>query len=442
MGVYMPVKKVLKRVLLAGSVAAVVAPAAGAGELSPVEQQIVAEVKAHAPQGLALLERSVNINSGTLNHEGVREVGKLFGAEFEQLGFKTRWIEMPAAMNRAGHLEAAREGKQGKRVLLIGHLDTVFEKDSPVQKWDRKGERVRGQGVADMKGGDVIIIEALRALQKAGALDNTSITVMFSGDEENAGDPISVSRADMVAAAKHSDVALAFEGVVRNKQGVETGTIGRRASSSWELTVKGKQGHTSGIFTPEAGYGAIFEAARIVDAFRQQLPEADLTYSPGLILGGTEATLDAGGARGTAYGKNNIIANTTIVKGDLRYLSKEQGDRVHAKMQAIVAQHLPGTSATIAFHESYPPMSPTAGNLKLLDAYSKASDDAGLGKVPALPPGERGAGDVQFAAPYVDSLDGLGAGGRGSHSPDEELDIPTIERSTIRAALLIYRLTR
>jgi len=416
--------------------------AAGAAELSPVEQRIVAEVKAHNAQGLQLLERSVNINSGTLNHAGVREVGKLFGAEFEALGFKTRWIEMPPAMNRAGHLEASREGKQGKRVLLIGHLDTVFEKDSPVQLWDRQGDRVRGQGVADMKGGDVIIIEALRALQKVGALENTSITVMFSGDEENAGDPISISRADMIAAAKHSDVALAFEGVVRNKQGVETGTIGRRASSSWELVVKGKQGHTSGIFTQEAGYGAIFEAARIVDAFRQQLPEADLTYSPGLILGGTEASVDTGGARGTAYGKNNIIANTTIVKGDLRYLSKEQGDRVHTRMQAIVAQHLPGTDATISFHESYPPMSPTAGNLKLLDAYSKASDDAGLGKVPALPPGERGAGDVQFAAPYVDSLDGLGAGGRGSHSPDEQLDIPTIERSTIRAALLIYRLTR
>jgi len=434
-------KSMKQRAVLAGLVFGAIA-AAGAAELSPVEQQIVAEVKAHNAQGLQLLERSVNINSGTLNHAGVREVGKLFGAEFEQLGFKTRWIDMPPAMNRAGHLEASREGKQGKRVLLIGHLDTVFEKDSPVQLWDRKGDRVRGQGVADMKGGDVIIIEALRALQKVGALDNTSITVMFGGDEENAGDPIIISRADMIAAAKRSDVALAFEGVVRNKQGVETGTIGRRASSSWELVVKGKQGHTSGIFTPEAGYGAIFEAARIVDAFRRELPEADLTYSPGLILGGTEATLDAGGARGTAYGKNNIIANTTIVKGDLRYLSQEQGDRVHAKMQAIVAQHLPGASAVVSFHESYPPMSPTAGNLKLLDTYSKASDDAGLGKVPALPPGERGAGDVQFAAPYVDSLDGLGAGGRGSHSPDEELDIPTIERSTIRAALLIYRLTR
>ena len=124
-------------------------------ELSPIEQRIVAEVKAQSAEALGLLERSVNINSGTMNHAGVRAVGKLFRQEFDQLGFSTRWIDMPPEMQRAGHLLATREGSQGKRLLLLGHLDTVFEPDSPVQKWDRQGERVRGQGVNDMKGGDV-----------------------------------------------------------------------------------------------------------------------------------------------------------------------------------------------------------------------------------------------------------------------------------------------
>ena len=176
--------------------------AACAQQLSPAEERIVAEVKARTPAALALLERSVNINSGTMNHAGVREVGKLFRAELDQLGFKTRWIDMPAAMQRAGHLVGTREGRQGKRVLLLGHLDTVFEPDSPVQKWQRKGDRVSGQGVSDMKGGNVVVIEALRALHKVGALDNTNIAVMFTGDEENAGDPKDVSRGDMVALAK------------------------------------------------------------------------------------------------------------------------------------------------------------------------------------------------------------------------------------------------
>ncbi|MFX8227039.1 hypothetical protein ABTL27_19245, partial [Acinetobacter baumannii] len=95
------------------------------------------------------------------NAAGVREVGALFRAEFERLGFATRWVDMPPAMQRAGHLVAERVGTQGQRVLLIGHLDTVFEKDCPVPPWQIDGRRVRGQGVSDMKGGDVIILLAL-----------------------------------------------------------------------------------------------------------------------------------------------------------------------------------------------------------------------------------------------------------------------------------------
>lgn len=413
-----------------------------AAELSPVEQTIVAQVKAGSPQALHLLERSVNINSGTMNLDGVRAVGRLYRYELEQLGFVTRWITMPTAMNRAGHLLATRTGNQGKRLLLLGHLDTVFEKDSPVQLWQRNGDRVRGQGVNDMKGGDVVIIEALRALQRAGALDNTTITVMFTGDEEDAGEPVDVARADMVAAARRSDIALAFEGTVRDKNGNDTGTIGRRSASSWELEVQGKQGHSSGIFSDNAGYGAVYEAARILDGFRQQVIEPDLTFSAGLLLGGTDTAVDAGGITGRAAGKTNVIARSATVRGDLRYLSYEQRDRAHAKMRAIVADNLPGTSASIAFHDAYPPMSPTAGNLAVLKVYSQASSDAGLGEIPALPPGQRGAGDIQFIAPLIDSLDGLGVAGNGAHSPDEDLEIASLERATIRSALLIYRLTR
>ncbi|MYN26220.1 M20/M25/M40 family metallo-hydrolase [Duganella levis] len=427
---------------LAVAVLALTFSAAHADALSPTEQKIVAEVKAHAPQGLELLERSVNINSGTMNHDGVRAVGKLFGEQFAQLGFATRWSDMPTAMQRAGHLIATREGKQGKRLLLIGHLDTVFEKDSAVQLWQRNGDRVRGQGVNDMKGGDVIIVEALRALQRVGALDNTSITIVFSGDEENAGEPIAISRADMVNAAKRSDIALAFEATVRDKSGRDTGTVGRRSSSSWELKVSGKQGHSSGIFSESAGYGAIYEAARILDGFRQQVIEPDLTFSPGLIVGGTDATTNPAGTTGQAAGKSNVIARSATVEGDLRYLTYEQRDRAHATMKAIVAQNLPGTSASISFHDAYPPMSPTAGNLAVLKVYSQASQDAGLGEIPALPPGQRGAGDIQFVAPLLDSLDGLGATGNGAHSPDEDLEIASIERATIRTAILLYRLTR
>jgi glutamate carboxypeptidase len=414
---------------------------AAAAALSPVEQRIVADIKAQTPEAIALLEQSARINSGTLNLPGVRAVGQLFRQQFDQLGFKTTWIEMPPEMQRAGHLVATREGKQGKRLLLLGHLDTVFEADSKSPLWQREGDRVRGQGVSDMKGGDVAVIQALRALQRVGALDNTSIAVMFTGDEEEAGTPKSISRRDMVDLARRSDIALGFEGAIIDKDGRATATVGRRATAFFELEVKGRQGHSQGVFGA-GGYGAVYEAARILDGFRQQVIEPGLTFNPGVILGGTEVAFDNANSKGSAFGKTNVIANTVTVKGDLRYLDYEQRDRAQARMRAVVAQSLPGASAAISFRDSYPPMAVTPGNLKVLELYSQASLDAGLGAVGAVPATMRGAGDIQFVAPYIDSLDGLGASGAGAHSPDEQVDLASIERAAIRTAILIYRLTR
>jgi Acetylornithine deacetylase/Succinyl-diaminopimelate desuccinylase and related deacylases len=434
----------VRRLLFIAPVAAFVlyATPLTAAELSATEQKIVAAIKERSDAALKFLEQTVNVNSGTMNHDGVREVGKMFRMEFDQLGFATRWAGMSPTMQRAGHLIATREGKQGKRLLLIGHLDTVFEKDSPVQLWDRNGERVRGQGVSDMKGGNVIIIDALRALQTVGALDNTTISVVFTGDEERVGEPIEIARADLIDAAKRSDIALAFEGTVRDETGQDTATIGRRASSFWTLQVTGKQGHSADVFSGSSGYGAVYETARILNTFREQLIEPDLTFNAAVVLGGTEVTYDHVATKGTAYGKSNVIAKSATVKGDLRYLTNEQRDRTHQRMREIVAASLSGTSAQITFHEAYPAMSPTPGNLRVLQMYSQASSDAGLGVISPLPPGQRGAGDVQFVAPYLDSLDGIGATGSGAHSPNEDLVLASIERAAIRAAITIYRLTR
>ncbi|WP_020654577.1 M20/M25/M40 family metallo-hydrolase [Massilia niastensis] len=428
-----------KLVLALALAVAALHPARAAG-LSPAEQRIVEEVRAWSGAAIGLLERSARINSGTMNLAGVRAVGDVFRKEFDQLGFRTVWLDMPHEMGRAGHLVAVREGRQGKRLLLLGHLDTVFEADSTTPLWEREGDYARGQGVSDMKGGNVIVVAALRALQRAGALDDTTITVMFTGDEEEAGNPKSVSRKDMVELAKLSDVALGFEGLV-SIDGQPAATVGRRATAFFELEVKGRQGHSQGVFG-NGGYGAVYEAARILDGFRQQVAEPGLTFNPGLILGGTDVSFDAANSKGAAFGKTNVIANTVTVKGDLRYLDYAQRDRAHARMREIVAQSLPGASASISFRDSYPPMAVTPGNLRLLEQYSQASSDAGLGTIGAVPPSARGAGDIQFVAPHVDSLDGLGASGGGAHSPNEGVELASIERAAIRTALLIYRLTR
>jgi glutamate carboxypeptidase len=411
-------------------------------QLSETEQRIVAAVKQRTPAALELLEKSVRINSGTLNPEGVRAVGEIYRAELDALGFKTRWIDMPPAMKRAGHLAAAHEGNQGKRVLLLGHLDTVFEKGSAVPLWERQGDRVRGQGVNDMKGGDVIMIEALRALKSVGALDRANVEILFTGDEERTGNPLQTARADMVAMGKRADYALSFEGSARH-EGVDTASIARRSAGGWVLRVKGKPAHSMGVFSAQSGYGAIYETARILNAFREQVMEPSLTFNPGLVYGGTNVSYADDTATASAFGKSNVIARDAEVLGDLRYLSPEQGERARQKMQSIVsAGNLPGSSATISFTESYPPMPPTDAGRKLAEVYSKASQDAGLGRIELLDPSLRGAGDVQFVAPYTVGIDGLGAQGRGAHTDDEDLEIASIERGAVRAALLIYRLTR
>lgn len=409
--------------------------------LTPDERAIAAHVDAHNGEALALLERAVNINSGTQNFAGVREVGKLFAAELDALGFTTRWVD-GTPFKRAGHLVAER-ARPGRRFLLIGHLDTVFEADSPFQKFERLNDRqARGPGIIDMKGGDVIIVHTLKALHAAGALDRMHVSVVMTGDEESSGDPQDVARAALVAAAKGVDVAIGFEDGAGDPR---TAVIGRRGTTAWQLTVTGKPAHSSQIFRPDIGYGAIFEAARILNAFRETLAgEPHLTFNPALIVGGTTAELDVTQARGSAFGKDNVIPESAVVSGDLRALSTGQFAEARKRMEAIVASSsLAQTKATIAFDEGYPPLAPTDGNRKLLALYDQASRDVGAGPVTAVDPDRAGAADVSFIAGEVPMiLDGVGLMGDGGHTVNETADLTALPSQTKRAALLLYRLSR
>ncbi len=426
----------MHRSLLPAALLLAAAPLA-AQTLDRTESRIRDQVRAMREEQVAFLERVVNIPSGTMNHAGVRKTGDVFRAALDSLGFRTRWAAMPDAVDRAGHLVAEHAGKPGRaRILLIGHLDTVFE--GPGQEFVRRDTVALGAGSSDMKGGDAILLYALKAMHRAGALADANVTVVLTGDEESAGDPIAVSRKDLIDAARASDVALAFEGGSRS-----VGTVARRGASTWLLTVTGTQAHSSGIFGQGAGYGAVFEAARILDEFRRELAgESGLTFNPALVLGGTDVTFDSAHVRGTAATKTNIVAPKVIVDGDLRFLSEEQKERTRARMRAIVARSLPGTSAVIGFSDEYPAMATTPGNLRLLAVYDTVSRALGYGPVEANDPTRRGAGDISFVAPIVDGLDGLGALGSGAHSPRESVSLAALPMQTERAALLIYRLSR
>jgi len=418
--------------------AILLASVADGGALSDTERQLVEVIDSRQSGAMALLQQAVEINSGTMNPAGVKQVGKLFGDALAKLKFDVSWVD-GTEFGRAGHLVARHRGS-GPHLLLIGHLDTVFEPDSPFQHFERLGaQRAKGPGIIDMKGGDVIIIEALAALSAAGALADLQITVVMTGDEESSGRPLSKARRVLLEAADAADVALGFEDGDGNP---ETAVIARRGYTGWRLTASGTPAHSSLIFRDEIGDGAAFEVARILDGFRRELAgERYLTFNPGIGLVGTRVDYDDAHSSGDAFGKANVIAEHGVVTGDLRTLAMDQLVSAKSRMEDIVARHLPGTSAEIEFTDGYPPLAPTDSNRRLLSLYDQASRDLGLGGVSAVDPGDAGAADISFTAGrVVMALDGLGLMGEGGHTERETANLATLPSQTKRAALLMYRL--
>lgn len=428
----------LTKYLAATMIALTTASSINASE--EVESAILQAISTQLPAAEQTLKKAVNINSGTMNFAGVKEVGTLFGDELTALGFDVEWVD-GSEFNRAGHLLASH-GTKGPKILMIGHLDTVFAKDDAFQKYEPISDhKVKGPGITDMKGGDVIIIETMRALKTAGILNDVSIRIVMTGDEEASGRPLSKSKKAIIDAAIWADIALGFEDGDGN---IKTAVTSRRGSVNWSLDVTGKPAHSSQIFTEEVGYGAVFEAARILNGFREQLSTIEnLTFNPGRIVGGTRITEDSASATGTAFGKNNVVAKTLRVTGGIRALSPAQLSDAQKKMQQIVAENLAHTSATLTFGDGYPPMAPTEGNAELLALYSNISKKLGYGPVVAVNPRKAGAADISFAADHVDmALDGMGLMGTGGHTKDETADMTSFKRNIEKAALLIYALSQ
>ena len=409
-----------------------------AQNLSPLEQKIVDAVNNKMAYAEALLKESVDINSGTLNIAGVKKVGDVFAREFSKAGLTPEWVPLPDSLRRAGHLVATRKGTKGKKLFLIGHLDTVFEPDMPPNPYRRLNDSTAtGQGVNDMKGGDVVAIIALQVLEEMGLLKDATIVAYFTGDEERSGSPTSVSRKDFIDRAKTCDIALGFEGA----SGLRNVATARRGSSGWELKIAAKTGHSATIFTPNAGYGAIYEAARILNSFREELStEKYLTFNPGIIIGGSEMSYNEKTAKGDAIGKTNIISPAVRVTGDLRFLTEKQKIAAREKMTAITQRNLGGTSATIKFKDGIPAMEPTEGNDAIRAVISDVTVAMGLGPTVAGDPGSRGAGDISYVAKYLSGVDGLGASGKGAHAPGETINLKEFPLLIQRTALLIHRL--
>jgi len=408
--------------------------------LSPEEQRMSEWIDAHSDDAIALLKETVDIPSGSLTLDGVREVGAVLRRELDAIGLETEWIDMPPEIGRAGHLVGRKDGS-GKKILMIGHLDTVFEVEDGLRPFTREGDIAYGHGICDMKSGNVIMVYALLALKETGVLDDIPVAVFYTGDEEKSGRPLSVSRKELIESGKWADIALGFE-EGQNFDGKDWATIARRSSSNWTLTVTGKQAHSSGIFNDATGAGAIFEAARILNGFYETVRgEEYLTFNAGTIQGGTEVEYDPGQNRGSTFGKTNVVPRKAVIHGGMRTISQEQLERARTAMRAVVADSHPRTSATIEFTDGYPPMAPTDGNLALQRELSAINVALGRGPMLSLDPLRRGAADISFVAPHTDALAGLGCSCEGGHTPEEFVRLLSLPLAIKRAAILIYRLS-
>ena len=408
--------------------------------LNQNEKEIQKFVEKNTNEAIDLLEKVVNIDSGSLNIKGNQKVGKILQKDLDKLGFNTYWVTYPKEVKRSGHLFAEMRGGKGKKITMVGHLDTVFEKDHPFQNFLRQGNKAYGPGVDDNKSGIVSMLYVMKALDHIGKLKDMNLTLVFIGDEEKLGAHSSIVRKELIDAGKWADIGLGFEGAT----GIETGTIARRSASSWILTTTGIQGHSSQVFSETLGYGAIFEASRIINSFREKLAEEEyLTFNPGVIVGGTDTNYDPVNAKGIAFGKTNVVSQSVTVHGGIRTISIKQLEDAIKSMEKIASNNLPGTTAKIEFKTSYPPMEPTKANYALLDKLEEVNLALGYGNLEPLDPSKRGAADISFIAPYVDAaLAGMGPDGQGAHSADEWLDLTSFPKTTTRSAILIYRLTK
>jgi glutamate carboxypeptidase len=408
-----------------------------------IEKQLVTSINQQLEQSQTLLIETVNINSGTQNFAGIKQVGMQFKQHYDALGFNTEWVD-GSEFGRAGHLVATYESTSqsaSPKIMLIGHLDTVFTKDDNFQQAQiLSSKAIAGPGISDMKGGDVIMLAALQALHKQGMLSRMNIKVVLTGDEESSGRPLAKSKKALIDAGIWADIALGFEDADGD---INTAVTARRGSVGWTLNTTGKAAHSSQIFSDAVGYGAIFELARILNVFREQLAGTPLlSFNPGLLAGGTRTT-DVEESTIESFGKRNVVAQVATAKGGLRAVSPQQLVETKEKMQTIVSQHLALTDATLTFDEGYPPMQQTQGNLDLLAIYSQVSVDLGYKPVSAVNPRNAGAADISFVADHVEmAIDGLGLMGTGGHTKDEIADMTTFAQNIQKTAVLLYRLSQ
>ena len=373
-----------------------------------------AAVAARHERFLDDLATLVAIDCGSYTPAGVNRVADAVGASLTELGATVERIpHRPEGRERQlGDLVIGRLSGSGPRLLLIGHMDTVFEPGTAAERPFRiSGERATGPGVSDMKGG---LLAGLHALAALHAIDRRPSVTFVANPDEEIGSPFSTPHIRRLV-AEH-DVALVLECARANGDIVSA----RKGIADYEVTISGRAAH-AGV-EPEKGRSAIVEAARQVlalHALNGRWPS--VTLNAGVIEGGS---------------RPNVVAAACRLELDVRAASASEFDLAVAEVRNIVTHPtLDGVSAELRQSAFHPPMERTAGNGRMAELAIAIAGEMGFELHEALTGGASDANTTTAAG--LPSLDGLGPIGGDDHSADEWLDLSSVvPRTTLLAALI------
>lgn len=391
-------------------------PPAGSAR-AETEARVLRWLRRDRVRMIRLLARMVRQNSGSGNPRGIARVLGMMREELQPLGFDCR--DVGESADGGPHLVCRREGA-GRRVLLIGHADTIFESDHPFQDFQVEGTRARGPGVRDMKGGLVILVRALAALHAEGRLEGRPLTVIVNGDEETGS---LSSRPLIEAAARESAVGLVYEG---SSNGVLTTARGGLGQGHFEI--QGVSAHiASRRFTADANQELAEKVLRVLH-LNDTARGVHVNVAP--IQGGIKRNQVSGSATGSI---------------DLRFPTPEDGERLLEQVREILSTAFvknPAfgleTRTTFDVFLHRPPFEETPENRALAQVVLHAAREMGLERKTGASAG--GSDQNLVAALGLPCLDSLGMSGKGAHTVNEQGDLESLVPAAQLSAVALLRL--
>lgn len=380
-------------------------------------KQIQADAEQYKDQALKLLERLVNIDSGSGYEPGLTQVRDIAVDELKQLGFSIQLVPDKAA--NSSHVVATLKGTGKAKILLMAHMDTVFKEGSAAERpFHIKDGRAYGPGVMDDKGGIVAGIYALKVLKNQGFKDYAQITFLLDASEETGSDAAS----ELIrTTAKGHDVTLNLE-PGRPADGL---VVWRKGSATAVVEVKGKAAH-AGV-APELGRNAAMEVAHQILQLGKLGDEEKKTTINFTVL--------------KAGDRTNVIPDQATAKADVRAALPEEFDRIEKDLARVSADKLiPETEVKTSLQRGLPPMPQTAESDKLVAIAQGIYGE--LGKTLTIE-GSGGAADASLSAGVgTPTLDGFGIVGGNIHTPEEYAEVESVAPRVYLLSRMIMELAK